>query len=108
MVIFRAPTLEAGLCRPRAVILAATCCLYVCASTREYTVGYVCVHEADIWMQQPAPHPTKPRPDIGEERISRGRKEDITLLYHGMYSDNSNMLPYMNPGFQIYFLYRNR
>lgn len=64
----------------------------------EGNIGYVCVHEGDIWLQPPAPHPAKPHPVISGKRISRGRKEDFTLLYHGMCRDNSNMLPYLDPG----------
>lgn len=71
-----------------------TCCLCMCAQA-EGNIGYVCVHEGDIWLQQPAPHPTKPQPDIIGETISRGRKEYFTLLHHGLCRDNSNILPYL-------------
>lgn len=45
-------------------------CLWMCKQKGD--IGYIYVHEGDIWLQQPTQHPPKTHSDISGERISRG------------------------------------
>lgn len=69
-------------------------CLWMCK--QKGNIGYVYVHEGDIWLQQPTQHPPKTHSDISGERISRVGRGGPTSV---SCSDISKMLIGASPVF---------